>query len=696
MPRDPLGHQHSVPEDGFAMPRLKAGQRLFKQRYELRAQLGAGGMGVVWLARDHTERTQVALKFLPTVMVLQEDEMARLRDEVRAGKELRHPRIVATYGLEVEDGHAAIVMEYVLGHTLKELLLQEVSGFFEPEEIAPWVRDIAEALDYLHREARRIHRDLKPANVMIDAKGRARLMDFGISHRMKESLTRQGRTVDGNNTSSSTLAYASPQQLAGKPGHPGDDIYSFGAMMYELLTGTPPFYRGDAHVVGYQISTQRVTPIQVRRQELACERTGTAVGQPVPEPVEKIILACLAKKRDQRPEDVMEVVRAFTPPKPTSLAALKAKVLRQVADLPTWALPVGAAAGVLVGVYGFWNSFARPTQTRKLPPRPVPVQPAPQTTSGKTQADEQAALPGPKTMDEPPPKPPPAVAQDNPPPQQPPVPTTQGTTHPPAAAQGLPFMNSLGMRFLPTVIYQDGRKVLCSIWETRARDYAVFVKETGHPAGEAWTMDSFKGAPVGRGETERVEESYHPAANVSAEDADAFCAWLTRKERAAGLITAQMEYRLPTDMEWSFAVGVGEREDARESPKIKDGKYPGIYPWGVGWPPPSGGGNFADGTAKARFGELMVVEGYVDDHAATAPAGSFKPNALGLYDMGGNLSEWTSSTWEPESPLRVLRGASWFDCSETRLRSTSRARFAPNVRLSYAGFRCVLALPSSS
>ena len=111
MPSDPFLNQ-SQDHGGPAVPSLKPGLFLFNRRYELMRPLGAGGMGVVWLARDHTEHTEVALKFLPTVLVLQETEMKRLRDEVRAGKELRHPGIVATYALEVEENAAAIVIAH--------------------------------------------------------------------------------------------------------------------------------------------------------------------------------------------------------------------------------------------------------------------------------------------------------------------------------------------------------------------------------------------------------------------------------------------------------------------------------------------------------------------------------------------------------------------------------------------------------
>lgn len=300
MPLDPFLNQ-SQDRGGPGMPSLKEGQWLFNRRYQLVRRLGAGGMGVVWLARDHTEETDVALKFLPTVLVQHEAEMKRLKEEVRAGKELRHPGIVATFGMELEDSTAAIVMEYVPGQTLKELLEENERGFFEPKEILEGVRNIAEAIDYLHTQAKRVHRDLKPANIIVDEAGRARLMDFGISRRVQESVTRHSKTSDGHGDSSATLAYASPQQLGGKPAHPADDVYSFGALLYELLTGTPPFFRGDADAVGYQIRNEPPAGIDQRRGELRRDGLIRCTVLPFPPAWQKLIFDCLAKDPEDRP-----------------------------------------------------------------------------------------------------------------------------------------------------------------------------------------------------------------------------------------------------------------------------------------------------------------------------------------------------------------------------------------------------------
>jgi serine/threonine protein kinase len=676
MPHDPFLNQ-SQDRGGPQMPSLKAGQWLFNRRYELRRPLGAGGMGVVWLARDHTEEADVALKFLPTVLVLQEGEMKRLKEEVRTGKELRHPGIVATYGLEVEDSTAAIVMEYVPGQTLQERLQAQERGFFEPAEITGWLRGIADAIDYLHTWAKRVHRDLKPANIIVDAAGEARLMDFGISRRVQEGVTRHSRSsvvpasagseipAEAGTTkqdSSATLAYASPQQLAGRPAHPADDLYSLGALLYELLTGTPPFFRGDAALVAVQIKTEPVTPLMERRAELVSEGANASAGQNVPAAVEKAMLACLAKEREKRPASAQNVIQSFSSPR----AAKRPSVSQTPSTrsrLKPWST-LAAAAALVVGCVGAWAILSKPKEVTQQVPKLVE-----DTVAEAATAKAKAA----KAM-QPPPAPP-----------QPPTLT---------ATQESPFTNSLGMKFVPVPIGAGPSKrqrLLFSIWETRSKDYAAFVKDSGYDAGEDWKTYSYKDVPVGRGENEKAEDSSHPVANVSHDDAVAFCAWLTKKDRASGQIGPQDEYRLPSDVEWSYAVGIGEKEDASASPKDKDQGVKDVYPWGSTFPPPAGSGNHADTTAKAKFGsDWSTMEGYTDGYATTAPVGSFKANALGLHDLGGNLYEWCMDWYDSEQKYRVLRGGSWVDYVPANLLSSCRNFGTPGFRYDCYGFRCVL------
>jgi formylglycine-generating enzyme required for sulfatase activity len=297
---------------------------------------------------------------------------------------------------------------------------------------------------------------------------------------------------------------------------------------------------------------------------------------------------------------------------------------------------------------------------------------------------------------------------------------------PATATKEKPFENSLGMRFVPVIddlwetfsanerSYRPQKaptegfrpdnvfvKVLFSIWETRSKDYAAFVKDSGHDAGEDWKTYSYKGVPVGRGEGEGAEESSHPVANVSHDDGVAFCEWLTKKDRASGLIGPQDEYRLPTDTEWSYAVGIGEKEDASTSPKDKSGELTDIYPWGGSFTASAISGNYADATAKEK-GAFFVPIGsstipdYTDNYATTAPVGMFKANNLGLYDLGGNLWEWTSSEWQHGITARVLRGGSWFLIERDYLASSYRLYSAPGTRKDNVGFRCVVVVGSSS
>lgn len=180
------------------------------------------------------------------------------------------------------------------------------------------------------------------------------------------------------------------------------------------------------------------------------------------------------------------------------------------------------------------------------------------------------------------------------------------------SASAVPYVNSLGMGFVPVPIRggpADGKTVLFCIWETRVLDYAAFVQATG----SRWTKPAF----------EQTDE--HPAVSASWEDARAFCRWLTEKERAAGLLGGNRAYRLPTDHEWSCAVGIGERENTRSSPEGKDGKIKGMYPWGTRWPPPMESGNFGEEELARELWEQ------------TAPVGSFAPNGRGLFELGGNV-----------------------------------------------------------
>jgi formylglycine-generating enzyme required for sulfatase activity len=246
------------------------------------------------------------------------------------------------------------------------------------------------------------------------------------------------------------------------------------------------------------------------------------------------------------------------------------------------------------------------------------------------------------------------------------------------------LVNSLGMKFVPVPIIGGptaGKPVLFSVWDTRVQDYAVFVQETKRPSPEP----GFEQGPT------------HPVVKVSWNDATAFCTWLTERERKAGRIAASDRYRLPSDHEWSCAVGLGEREDPALSPIEKDRKIAGIYPWGTAWPPPPNAGNYAGEEVTPHLHEpafthiTSILAGYRDNYPATAPVGSFPANRFGLFDMGGNVWQWCEDFLAP-GRTRVMRGAAWDNRDPFYTLSSGRFAQPAATSFAYAGFRCVLEL----
>lgn len=221
---------------------------------------------------------------------------------------------------------------------------------------------------------------------------------------------------------------------------------------------------------------------------------------------------------------------------------------------------------------------------------------------------------------------------------------------------GQPFANSLGMKFIPV----SGVRI--SVWETRVQDYEAFCYATSRHCEPA----DFAQAPT------------HPVVKVNWFDAMAFCKWLTEKERDENLIEDRQSYRLPTDREWSMAVGLQNESGA--TPQARDGKIKNEFPWGKQWPPPAGSGNY--GTSQRR--------------GTTMPVGRFKANSLGLYDLGGNVWEWCADTYKGGSSgtgrdWGVLRGGSWATTNRLEMQSSYRNVVDRNERDVIYGFRCVLA-----
>lgn len=241
-----------------------------------------------------------------------------------------------------------------------------------------------------------------------------------------------------------------------------------------------------------------------------------------------------------------------------------------------------------------------------------------------------------------------------------------------------PYQNSLRMRFVPVV----GTKAWFSVWETRVRDYAAFA--AANPATDAaWRNPVSNGLAV-------TPTNTCPVTFVNWEDARLFCAWLTRKERSEERIPKTASYRLPTDAEWSRAVGL--KENMAWSPSDLDGKTKNVWPFGTTWPPASPVGNYADRATGEAFRNLdwESIPGYDDGFATTAPVGRFPANAAGLQDLGGNVLEWVDDLYKEKDTTRVRRGGAWYQSKPDSLWSSRRHRERPTERDAYTGFRVVL------
>ena len=269
---------------------MSAGTQVFG-RFTLIRQLGRGGMGIVWLAEDDKLRREVALKFVPELVRMDETAVAELRRETRRGMQMNHPHIVKVFDFMEDDSRVAIVMEYIEGGTLAKALLQQPARMFEVAAIREPVMQLLDALEYTHSSIDLFHRDLKPANLMLAADRSLKVADFGIACSLRDSASR----VSVKHQAAGTLLYMSPQQLMGETPTASDDIYAVGATLYELLTGKPPFHGGDLTL---QLQTKVPPSLAQRRMEYGLQ------GAPVPPEWELAVAACLSKNPGGRPLDI--------------------------------------------------------------------------------------------------------------------------------------------------------------------------------------------------------------------------------------------------------------------------------------------------------------------------------------------------------------------------------------------------------
>ena len=233
---------------------------VLSDRYRLEAKLGSGGMSTVYLARDTTLDRPVAVKVMHREMSEQADQLERFRQEARAVAKLSHPNVVAVIDAGEDGGHPYIVFEYVEGETLKQRINRV--GALDPQEALAYAIEIARGLTVAHARSM-VHRDIKPQNVLIDAEGRAKLTDFGISRQLEEDgMTATGRVLG-------TTDYVAPEQAMGHPVDQRSDIYSLGVVLYEMLIGQVPFHADSQVGVAMKHVNEELPDVQTRRPEVS-------------------------------------------------------------------------------------------------------------------------------------------------------------------------------------------------------------------------------------------------------------------------------------------------------------------------------------------------------------------------------------------------------------------------------------------
>ena len=550
---------------------LEDGQRLGE--FEILAKLGQGGMGAVFKARQTVLRRLVAIKTLQPSLSYDAEFVSRFHNEAVAAAGLNHPNLVQVYAAGESEGIHWFAMEFVDGESVQARLKR--LGKLDAAEALAIGMHVRTALEHGWRKAQLIHRDIKPDNVFLSNDGEVKLGDLGLA---KSSDQQQGLTMTG--ASMGTPLYISPEQAEGKRDIDlRTDIYSLGATLYHLITGTPP-YAGESSI-----------SVMMKH-----------VGAPVPDLREAdptlppALAAVVCKMMQKAPADRYGSYEELGSALRNAYATLNdpeagAPPLMNAGDAaisvgpahkkrPAWLLPALAVPLVTLGAFGLFKSKA---------PRPE-EKPSAAVQSASTGKPEQ-----PSSSEKPATKAPDQGAE----------PVIQ-----PKADLPPELIRKLEAKLLPV----PGTNVLMSKTELTVGEWKTYLQDAKLPG---WTVPK-----------EFPQSDEHPVVEISWNQAFAFCEWLSSKTGKT--------WRLPTNSEWDAAVGSS------------------TYPWGDYFPPHWDDGNYAVREDGTRDPKVVGVDGIL----GTAPVASFKPNPLGFYDLGGNVSEWVNES-DSDPSQSSLRGADW-------------------------------------
>jgi serine/threonine protein kinase len=337
--------------------------RLLHGRYRVTRVLGGGGMAVVYEGTDERLDRPVAVKVLADNLATDDSARRRFLREARLAGRLSHPGVVDVYDSGQEDTRPFIVMELIGGTTLAEVLHRR--GPLPADEVAGIGACLASALAHAHEEGL-VHRDVKPANVLVDDRGAVKLVDFGIAR-----LTGDGTRLTETGTVLGTAAYISPEQVEGRDAGPPADVYGLGALLYELLTGTPPY----PAMTLVELAEHRQQPIAPPSE----------LEPSVPPALDELVIRCLETEPDQRPtaSDVATQL-SEAPTKVLRAAPAETRVLAR-RRRPSW-LRIAVPAAVLVVAGVLAGTLLLPSGDSDAPPAQPSIAPVPRAETPAAQA----------------------------------------------------------------------------------------------------------------------------------------------------------------------------------------------------------------------------------------------------------------------------------------------------------------------
>ena len=652
-------------------PPVVAGEVGVLGPYRVLKQLGAGGMGAVYLALDTRLDRKLALKVMLPAFAADADAKGRFLREARAAAQISHDNVVIVHEADERDGVPYIAMQFLQGYPLDEYL--KTKGAPPLPHVIRIARETALGLAAAHSMAL-VHRDIKPANLWLEApNGRVKILDFGLAKPVgsEAELTKSGAVVG-------TPAYMSPEQARGLKVDHRTDLFSLGAVLYRLCTGRNPFAGEHVMAVLAALITDEPTPVRERNPN-------------VPEPLAALIHQLLAKKPEDRPQTAADVAKRLR------------AILEQLAA-PAVAEPPGTKAASTDGASASMPVVVHPVPMQ--PPIVVPMSITAQPESafadrgaddadGATEADRVGDAPKPvrkksggKGM---------LIAagvavlfalvagavvvpqmgrKKEPEAKVPDAGTTggeKGTGDPkgpnvPAVPLPATYKNSIGMEFVKV---PKGTGWLGG-WANQSGETKVVIEQDFYlgkyeVTQEEWekvtglTPSAFKRGSNAVKDIADADLKRFPVESVSWDDCQVFIERLNKKEAEAGWV-----YRLPSESVWEYA--------CRGGPTDKFDSAFDFY--------------FAKPTNTLLPGQANVAPAEGKGLKQPCTVGSYEPNLLGLYDMHGNIREWCYDfkKGSDEASRRVACGGAWDD-NAGACRAASRNAGTQSHRDSSLGFR---------